>query len=346
MAHILVYPGWKEVPYNRCLYRNNHEVEFAAYHGAWSPLTQNITSEEIRILHLHWTADLFAVTIKNPILFLTRYLISVIDILWIVYVRKIKVVWTVHNLYAHGCIYKRFDKLARILLGRISSVVVVHSPAAQKSIIKEFGVPESKVKVVSHGNFLSEYPNNITRALARKNLNIDLDKKVYLFFGSVIDYKGVQELLEAFQKFKSPDAVLLIAGKNALSLVSGNEMQSNIQIHDGYIPDDKLQVYMNAADWVVLPYKQILTSASLITAMGFHKAVIIPQIGTLPDYMHPNGGIIYNSKEKDSLLSALQNSGQIDAQEAGEKNFNKILDYNWNNIQNQTKEIYKSLLNE
>lgn len=345
MPNILVYPGWKEVPYIRCLYSGNHEIQYANYHGAWRPLSKNI-APETRILHLHWTADLFAVTQKNVFLFFIRYLISLADLLWVVYVSRVKIVWTVHNLYAHACLHKQADKIARTLLGKVASAVIVHSPMAKNLVVDEFGVSESKIKVVYHGHFVSVYNNEVTREIARKTLRIDPGKKVYLFFGSVLDYKGCKTLVEAFRKWNWPDAVLLIAGKHAASLASADSGEDTVRIYDGYIADRDLQLYLNAADWVVLPYKEILTSATLITAMGFRKAVIIPNIGTLPDYIHQNGGIIYNSKEKDSLLSALQRSTGTDAENAGNNNFGKVLNFDWKTIQTQTQKIYQPLLNE
>lgn len=338
MLPVVVYPGWKDVPYVRCLY-NNKEVEYAAYHGAWYPLSKNISSHT-QILHLHWTADLFAVTQKNTLHFLVRYLISVIDLLWVVYVRRVKIVWTVHNLYAHGCIHKQADKMARKLLGKVAAKVIVHSPTAGKLVTEEFSVSEKKIEVVYHGHFIAEYPNETTQEQARKKLNIDSGKKVYLFFGSVIDYKGCKNLVAAFNEWKPEDAVLIIAGKNAATLLNSN---NNIRVYDGYIADNDMQLYLNATDWVVLPYKEILTSATLITAMGFRKAVIIPNIGTLPDYIHENGGIIYNSKEKDSLLSALQKSRSVNAEAAGNHNYNKALSFDWKQIQLQTQKIYQSI---
>ncbi len=346
-AGILVYPGWENAIYYNGLYKGLPNVNYAKYHGAFFPLCRNFNATENQIVHLHWTADLFAVTEKRTAYFLLRFIISIADLFIVKFVKKACIVWTVHNLYAHNCKHRIADKIGRTILGWLAARVIVQSAIALDLVITEFNIQPSKIHIIPHGHFIDIYPNVITREAARKQLSINPNQTVYLFFGGLSGYKGTDDLVLAFNELSYDNRILLIAGKNAKSIEHLiDRSKHNIWVFDGFIPDSELQVYMNAADWVVLPYKQILTSASLITAMGFHKAVIIPQIGTLPDYMHPNGGIIYNSREKDSLLSALQKSGQINAQVAGEKNFNKILDYNWGKIQNQTKEIYKSLLNE
>ncbi len=342
---ILVYPGWENALYYNCLYQGLTDVNYAQYHGAFFALYRNFTPQENQILHLHWTADLFAVTEKRTSHFLIRFIISLIDLVLVKFVKKANIVWTVHNLYAHNCKHRIADKLGRILLGKLANRVIVQSAIAHDLVIRAFHIPSGKIHIIPHGHFIDIYPNIITREDARKKLNINPYNTVYLFFGGLSDYKGADDLVRAFNELPDSNSILLIAGKNAKS-VTHLITNQNIYVFDGFIPDSELQIYMNAADWVVLPYKQILTSASLITAMGFHKAVIIPQMGTLPDYMHPNGGIIYKSEEKDCLLSALRKSSQMNAQDAGEKNFIKILEFNWHIIQNQTKEIYKSILNE
>ena len=124
-VNVLVYPGWKTVPYNQCLYRDMANISFAQYHGAWFPLSRNLTSAH-QVLHLHWTEDLFAVNEKNSFKFFVRYLISLIDIFYVRYVKRVPIIWTVHNLYAHNCVHLNADGFIRKLIGKIASVVIVH----------------------------------------------------------------------------------------------------------------------------------------------------------------------------------------------------------------------------
>ena len=46
-----------------------------------------------------------------------------------------------------------------------------------------------------------------------------------------------------------------------------------------YIPDAELQVWLRAADVVVLPFRDILTSGSAILALSFGRAVVAPALG-------------------------------------------------------------------
>ncbi len=61
------------------------------------------------------------------------------------------------------------------------------------------------------------------------------------------------------------------------------------------IPDDQMQVYLRAADAVVLPYRDVLSSGSAILAMTFGQPVIAPAIGCLPESLGSEGTILYDA---------------------------------------------------
>ena len=50
-----------------------------------------------------------------------------------------------------------------------------------------------------------------------------------------------------------------------------------IQFIPGFIEDDDVQMYMNAADVVTFPYKNILTSGAVMLAISFGRACLAPQ---------------------------------------------------------------------
>ncbi len=58
-------------------------------------------------------------------------------------------------------------------------------------------------------------------------------------------------------------------------------------VHEGYVPDDRLDLFLNAADRVVLPYTEILTSGAAILAMSFGRPIIAPDRGALRDHVPP-----------------------------------------------------------
>ena len=67
-----------------------------------------------------------------------------------------------------------------------------------------------------------------------------------------------------------------------------------------------MQMYLRAADAVVLPYKDVLTSGSAILAMTFGQPVIAPAIGCLPESLGAEGTILYDPSTPDGLERALR----------------------------------------
>lgn len=102
---------------------------------------------------------------------------------------------------------------------------------------------------------------------------------------------------------------------------------------------------MNAADIVVLPYRDILTSGCLLLAMSFGKAVIVHDIGCLSDTLDKNGGILYDPLAKNSLFNSMENILKMDVKKMGDYNKKLIAARNsWDLIARKTKEVYVSVI--
>ena len=68
------------------------------------------------------------------------------------------------------------------------------------------------VVVVPHGNYIERYPNHISRQEALQQLDLPGGEFVYLFLGLLRPYKGVEDLIDAFNKLAPPTGRLLIVG--------------------------------------------------------------------------------------------------------------------------------------
>lgn len=126
-----------------------------------------------------------------------------------------------------------------------------------------------------------------------------------------------------------------------LNRCKGNE---NIRAIFEFIPDDELQVYMNAADVVVLPYRNILTSGAVILAMSFGKPVIAPAIGCMEDLLDNEGSFLYNPSEKDGLVKAMRKALDANLKNMGEHNFELVEMLQWDKIAKRTCEVYVECL--
>ncbi len=93
---------------------------------------------------------------------------------------------------------------------------------------------------------------------------------------------------------------MLIAGRgldeDICARINKESMEKDkILAHLEFIPDDEVQIYMNASDVMVLPYTNVLTSGAAILALSFYKPVIAPKKGLLPELVNDDIGYLFSS---------------------------------------------------
>lgn len=342
---ILVYPGWDESKYYQSLYQSIPNVVYATYKGAFFTLYRNTKLHQAQVIHLHWMTAYFAIDEPWSIRFVLRYIFACFDILFLKLFTSVKIIYTAHNLYEHETKHHQIEKFTKKILGKILDGIFVLGPSAPQLVHQEFDFPLQKIFVSLHGDFNQFYPiptNSIQEILA--SFSLPKDKKIYLFFGTDKDYKGLSHLIDSFKKWQTNQAILVIAGITQDKHLLQAQNHENIIVFNRFLSDEELAKLFKAVDWIVLPYQRILTSGSLLTVMGQQKAVIAPQLGTIPDYLDENGGVLYESNKKDSLLLSLEKSIGLDAQKLGLYNAKKANQYNWKDIATETYNNIKKLI--
>ena len=147
-------------------------------------------------------------------------------------------------------------------------------------------------------------------------------------------------------KLPDKDATLLFAGKyhTDYSQEEADKLRyldSRIEVRTSpHIPREDLQLYLNAADVVVLPFLDVLTSGSAITALGFGRPVIVPAIGCLPELIDDSIGILYDPKQEDDLLGALGAARRRDLDAAYAAARSHAQSLAWDRIARRTLEAY------
>lgn len=342
---VLVYPGWENENYYKLLYNSIEGVEYAGYSGAIFPLLRNYMRSKPNVIHVHWVADYFALNKKGYFGFLLRYVIAILDLLLVKAVLNVKLVWTVHNLYEHHTQHQKAERQAKKLLGYVADSVIVHGKSAIPLIVNEFHIDTRKIQVIKHGTFRPLYPViSLSKAECREKLQLPPNDTLYLFPGTDHDYKGLLELLKELHQWSHPGITFIVAGKTRpIVMQEAERLKNNVIIHNHFISEEDFPMYFNAADWVIIPYKRILTSATLITAMGFGKPLIVPDMGTLADYTNNNGAVLYNATEKSGVINAIEQSTTKNAKEMGEYNLAVDKSLSWLPIQNQLIHVYKTI---
>jgi len=303
------------------------------------------------ILHLHWLEP--SCIANNWFLSLLKSIVFLVQLV-ILKIIGVKIVWTVHNLKNHDNLNLVLNNICTKTVIKFADAIITHCEAAQEELIKTFLVKnKEKIFVVPHGNYVEWYENKISQEAARAELGFKTSETVFLFFGLIRPYKGVPELIETFKRLESKDIRLVIAGKIISKDIDLADLinqkiadDQRITFIPSYIEPEKIQIYMNAADVVVFPYRDILTSGAVMLAMSFGRACIAPRKGCIGEVLDAQGAFLYNLADENGLMQAMNSAlhKQPEILAMGAHNQELAAKYSWKNIAELTLDVYLSCL--
>ena len=139
-----------------------------------------------------------------------------------------------------------------------------------------------------------QFHRNVTTSLTLPK------RPVFLFFGAIREYKGLDLLLEALAKpaLQQQEWHLLIAGEAFSETESYQQSLHHLQLsdrvtwHNHYIPDCDVATYFQAADLVVQPYRSATQSGVSQIAMAFGVPSLVTRVGGLSESITPETGIV------------------------------------------------------
>lgn len=236
------------------------------------------------VWHIHWPESLLD---SSNLAVVFVKILSLLALLKVARIRGTKVFWTVHNLRAHECRYPRLEAWLWWLFIRQVDAYISMTEMGKENALEQFPVlRERQGFVVPHGHYREVYPNQMTKAEARRMLNLSPESKVIAFVGQIRPYKNVPQLIQTFRNLDDQQAFLVVAGYPNTSeteqlVKAAAEGESRIQLFLHSVPSENLQLYLNAADLVVLPYRKILNSGSALLALSFDRPVLLPCLGGL-----------------------------------------------------------------
>ncbi|NCC83760.1 MAG: glycosyltransferase [Clostridia bacterium] len=332
---VLFFPDWSRTnPYQKLFYASlgqNFDIRVKGFKPEFF-LKQVLDNnkEQFAYVHLHWLHALMDVSREDG----ADDLLSKLK-----HAKKLgySIIYTAHNIQSHDGEFQERELRFRKKIAMYFDYVLVHGQLAKRRVIDEIGVEERKIHVMPHGTYQGYYPNHVTREAARRKLGIDHDKFVFLFFGNIKGYKGVDVLLDAFKKIRSRtnDVVLVIAGriidtKSESKIHAYASADPNILLNTGFIEDSDVQYYFNAADLVILPYKRILTSGAALLSVAFERPIIAPRSGVIPELIE-DGKHGYMFDSYDDMLALMERA--VEQQRTDEKGWVGNFDFSDLNAQ-------------
>lgn len=155
----------------------------------------------------------------------------------------------------------------------------------------------------------------VDRGAARRRLGVAEETVVFLCFGLIRAYKGVDLLLEAFAALpRDCDAILLIAGEpwggaaRAIARrIQAPHLAGRVVARLEWIPEREVAGTFAAADVVVLPYRSATGSAVAAQALGWGRPVLATAVGGIPDVIRDGGnGMLVPAGDVTALTAAMR----------------------------------------
>jgi glycosyltransferase involved in cell wall biosynthesis len=238
------------------------------------------------VWHLHWPERVANRLLRVP-LFVALVLLA--------RARRMRLVWTVHNVEGHLCRHPRVERgLMRWLSHRLDGIVALSAAGAGLAQQRYPALDDAPTAVVPHGHYVGRYRNGIRREVARVLLQLAESDRVIVFVGRIETYKGVDRLVGEFTRLPDEDVRLVVAGevaspqlREAIEEAAGADGRVRLFLDE--VTDEELQVFLNAADLVALPYERILNSGSALLALSFGRPVLVPAAGAMADLQEQLG---------------------------------------------------------
>lgn len=297
------------------------------------------------VVHLHWIHPFFDHPHRSRAILGGLRLVFELVVLRLL---DVTVIWTIHNLLDHdNHLPKRLELAIRHVVFRLCDGSIVHCEQATEVIERAYRLPngiDRRVSVIPHGHYIDAYPNDVGRLDARASLDLDGDETVFLYFGRIRAYKNVPALVSAFSRLERDDVRLLIVGNPASEAIARDievrcEGDDRIKTVLEFVPEDEVQRFMNAADVVVLPFEDVLSSGSTLLAMSFGRPVVSPALGCLT--MLVSGDLTYDPSDPDGLLAALERSLETDLRALGRRSALRARRFDWHTVAARTESVYR-----
>ena len=246
-----------------------------------------------------------------------------------------KTVYTAHNILPHE---KGNSKEAEALKKwyHTCDAILVHNEHSKRVLVDFVPETEEKIHVVPHGTF------DGFSGLAKEEKH---EKTVFLLFGMIRKYKGIDSLLKAaslLPESSRKEIQIIIAGNQRKelddtdyqALLDGYGLGGFVKLDIRRVPDEEVPALFNGADCCLFPYKEIYGSGALLMAYGFEKPVIASEIPTFVEETDQGStGLLYDPADPQRLADAMVRFSRLSDREKQEmkENIRSLCEtkYNW-----------------
>jgi glycosyltransferase involved in cell wall biosynthesis len=209
------------------------------------------------------------------------------------------------------------------LLGRpffaLADAFVVHSEIDRDPIGERYRVGNRSCVVIPHGPIDHFTSDDVSASLPLRDPPAGVIN--LLFFGIIRPYKGLEDLVEAFEMLDDDEVShywLTVVGETwedwdlPIRLIEGSRHRSRITLVNRFVEDEEVTAYFAGADAAVLPYHRSSASSPASVAMANGLPLVLTAVGGLPEAVADyEGAVLVPPRDPEALRDAIRHLPQL-----------------------------------
>jgi glycosyltransferase involved in cell wall biosynthesis len=261
--------------------------------------------------------------------------------------RKVPIVITVydmiHELYPQHFIDSWFVIKAKKRAISIADVIIAISENTKRDLIKIYGVPESKIKVVY---LASSLQSSKSMTINELKIGYGLKRPYILYVGDRRAYKNFNVLLNSYINRFSDDFDLICFGGGKFK--AGELKNINNRIKNNIIQlggsDNLLASLYKHAFCFVYPSLYEGFGIPPLEAMSMGCPVIASNTSSIPEVVG-DAAILFNPYSKDELVNAIESLyNKSKRNDLIKRGFEQEKKFSWDKVANETFSIYNEIV--
>jgi glycosyltransferase involved in cell wall biosynthesis len=269
----------------------------------------------------------------------------------IIYTRDEFVV-TLLSMFSKNCVYEvhrlpdSMHLLYRFVFSRCKNIVTINS-YLKKTISKKYGINENKIFVAHDAIDEKEFSTKLSKAKAKKILEIDSKKTIIMYIGALEGWKGHETLLGASKSLDASFEVVIIGGdKETISKLKKKYPKVKFL---GFKPYYELHLNQQAADILIVPNsgkhkisKYYTSPLKLFAYMASNRPIICSDLPSMREIVSEKDVLFFESdsvKDLTNSINKLAKNSKLQ-KDLAKSCFKKVKDYTWDN---RAQEILKSI---